>query len=95
MKDRRLNPNALKDYGAVQRTLADALKIGTDVRLSTIYKAARALGIEAWQLLKEREQSLKHVAGHNVTQFPEPPSIAGPADITHSRKTADRKRSAR
>lgn len=89
MSLRRLNPNALKGYGAVQRTLADALKIGTDVRLSTIYKASRALGLEAWQLLKERDGVSYSV--NNVTPFPPPPPIAGQRDM----KATARKKSPR
>jgi hypothetical protein len=92
MGARRLNPYAMKEYGAVQRTLADALKIGTDVRLSTIYKAATALGLEAWQLLKERDDVAK---AHNVTQFPPLPSIAGRDDTAQSKKAADRKKASR
>jgi hypothetical protein len=52
MKARGLNPLKLEEYGIKQRTLADVLR-GADPRLSTIYAAARALGMNTADLLRE------------------------------------------
>src|SRR4051812_629396 len=52
MKARGLNPLKLAEYGIKQRTLADVLR-GADPRLSTVYAAARALGMNAADLLRE------------------------------------------
>jgi hypothetical protein len=52
VRARGLNPLRLEEYGIKQRTLADVLR-GADPRLSTIYAAARALGMNTADLLRE------------------------------------------
>lgn len=91
LDDKKLNPNSLEAYGGVQRTLQDALD-GADSRLSTIHRAATALGLDAWQLLKDRQTNQS--TGSNVAPFP-PPSPMLTSENHPTRRRGDRKKARR
>lgn len=95
LEDKKLNATNLQDYGAVQRTLWDVLNIASDPRLSTLYRTATALGMEASQLLRERQESKQFSS--NVTPFPESPSmtIKSGSEPVSPRKATDRKKKRR
>lgn len=84
MKARELNPLRLAEYGIKQRTLADVLR-GADPRLSTVYAAARALGMNAADLLREGPSKR---AISNVTDLhpPRKPMLPTPAESSTDRK---------
>lgn len=83
MKARGLNPLKLAEYGIKQRTLADVLR-GADPRLSTVYAAARALGMNTADLLREGPDK----RAENVTNLhpPHQPMIPPPAERPADRK---------
>lgn len=91
LEEKKLNPNALEAFGAVQRTLQDALD-GADSRLSTIHRTAKALGLDAWQLLKDRQN--EQAPGGNVTKFP-PASPMLSREDHPARRRGDRKKGRR
>lgn len=90
LKLRTLNTNSIKKFGAKQRTVWDAIYSGSDIRLSTIYKIATALGMmEAWPLLKERDSN-------NVIDLPETPKpITGQTEQSPGKKSGVRKKPSR
>lgn len=83
---RELTATGLQKYGAVQRTLWDVLNAGSDPRLSTIRKTAKALGMNAAADLL-REGPDKRVI--NMSDRRPIPKIMG--ENSHS-KADDRKR---
>lgn len=91
MAARLLNPNSLEPYGIKQRTLADALD-GTDLRLSTIYATAKALGLETWQLLQD--PAVKS-AGANIVHLRTPKPVFGSDDKIPIGKSSYRKKTKR
>jgi hypothetical protein len=91
MKARDLNPLRLEEYGIKQRTLADVLR-GADPRLSTVYAAARALGMNTADLLREGPgKRLESPTTPTPLHPPRQPMIPPPA----VEKPADRKKSRR
>lgn len=64
---RSIKANRLALYGVKQKTLDDLLS-GAEPRIGTVYTVAKALGLEAWELLTERSD-----ASGKVVHLPAPP----------------------